>query len=311
MQTSPIALLVSLASFSSICSDAFHVDSTRVATRVGAMRIHPLSGVNLKKDSDDGGGDSFDIEAARKKLESIVGGRNDGEVNFEDQPTISRLRSENQTISVHDMSLPDAPLLTSIERERRQAEIGILQRLEYGDEPLSDLWTLWFQERGAEAAAHLVRADQLFSHPRTWDQAEGVLRDLIAKYGVHWAEPVNRLATLYYMQGKLKESASLCQTVLAIKPWHFGALSGIVFVFGGMHDADEARHWAVRRLPTFAPIGSNKRREQWVEMAVRKAEDSLEAAERRLQHSFGGKDGHIVDGSIRYYNELDEKDSWQ
>lgn len=261
-----------------------------------------------------GDGEIFDVEAARKKLESIVGGSDDGgRLRDVAKPTTSKPASSYQTFSfsLEHTALPEAPLLTSIERERREAEIKILQHLEQGDESISDLWTLWFQERGADAAARLVQAEQLSSHPRTWEQAEAVLRELITTYGVHWAEPVNRLATLYYMQGKLKESVALCKVVITIKPWHFGALSGIVAVFGGMHDVDAARVWAAHRLPIFAPTGSNKRREQWVQKAVSEAQESLLAAERRLQDSFGKRDRDIVDGNNKYYNELDDKDSWQ
>jgi hypothetical protein len=268
---------------------------------------------NASNDRDD----AFDIEAARKKLESILES-SDSEGLLRDKahaklpkPTAAR---SYQTFSslLEQMSLPEAPRLTSIERERREAEIKILQSLEHSDAALSDLWTLWFQERGADAAARLVKAEQLSNHPRTWEQAEVAMLALISTYGVYWAEPVNKLATLYYMQGKMKESAALCKTVLAIKPWHFGALSGIVGVFAGLEDMEQARQWAAHRLPSLAPTGSpNKRREQWVQKAVSDAIESLLVAEKRLQDSFGQRDSDIVEGNNKYYNELDDKDSWQ
>ena len=49
---------------------------------------------------------------------------------------------------------------------------------------------------------------------RQWGEAEQVLRDLIEENGIHWVEPVNRLATLLYMQGRLEESKHLCEVVL-------------------------------------------------------------------------------------------------
>jgi hypothetical protein len=314
MQPSPFAL--SLVVFTLSATNAFHVSRLKRLNRVAIRRRPVVLGMRQLPENGDEG-DLFDIEAARQKLESIVEGNVAGERRRDDvQPTLSKSAcSYNKDFfhSLEDMLLhaPAAPPLTSIERERREAEIKMLLHLDHGDASLADLWTLWFQERGTEAAAKLVQAELLSNHPRTWEQAEVVLRELIETYGVYWAEPINRLATLYYMQGKLKESEALCKTVLSIKPWHFGALSGLVMVYAGLHDVNEARYWAVHRLPTFAPTGSNRRREQWVHKVVGEARDSLLAAERRLQDSFGKRDHDIVDRSNKYYNELDDEDSWQ
>lgn len=277
------------------------------------LRRRPVLGMILHENGDEG--DAFDVEAVRQQLESMVTGNFDGRRRRDDlQPTISTSVRSNKDF-LHKLQemlhSPDAPPLTSIERERREAEIRMLLHLKHGDDALEDLWNLWFQERGTVEAGQLARAQQLSNHQRTWEQAEVALLELIETYGVHWVEPMNRLATLYYMQGKLKESEALCKIVIAIKPWHFGALSGIVMVYAGLHEVNEARHWAVHRLPTFAPTGSNRRREQWVQKAVHEAQDSLEAAERRLQDSFGTRDYDIVDISNTYFNELDDKDCWQ
>ncbi|EEC50652.1 predicted protein, partial [Phaeodactylum tricornutum CCAP 1055/1] len=94
------------------------------------------------------------------------------------------------------------------------------------DDSVSNLWTLWYQERGVKAAAQLGEAEVLTGNPRGWIKAEAILRELISEYGVYWTEPVNRLATLYYIQGRLEEAEVLCKIVLQLKPWHFGALSG-------------------------------------------------------------------------------------
>ena len=152
------------------------------------------------------------------------------------------------------------------------------------DEPLSDLWTLWFEERGASAAKELKAAEQLsMNGPQYWDEAETKLRALIEEHGVHWAEPVNRLATLMYLQGRLKESKELCEIVLAVKPWHFGALSGVVMVCAGLSDVSGARMWADRRLPPLRPDGdTTERRILWVERAVKEALRAEQRAERRV-----------------------------
>jgi hypothetical protein len=160
----------------------------------------------------------FDVEAIRQRLESLVGGGDEGQMDF----PLTRQASRAPTFSkspAHDVVLPPAPLLTSIDRERREAEIQMLRQLEYGDDSLSDLWTLWFQERGSDAGARLLEAEALTGQgPNSWDDAEKLLRQLIEEYGAYWAEPVNRLATLYYMQGRMDEAETLCKMVLAVKP---------------------------------------------------------------------------------------------
>lgn len=265
--------------------------------------------------------DFFDVEDMRQRFESLVGSsgsRGDNGNNGAAPQPLKRARQAKQAATyshtpILDVSLPRAPPLTSIDRERREAEIQMLRQLEYGDESLADLWTLWFQERGSAAGARLLLAEELTAQgPNKWDEAEDVLRGLVDEYGVYWVEPVNRLATLLYMQGRMLESETLCKMVLAIKPWHFGALSGIVMIYAGEHDAQSARQWASRRLPTFAPSGPNRRRAGWVQKAVRDAMESLLSAEKRVVDSFGAPDDHTRQRNNKNNrNEMDDEGDWQ
>mmetsp|Transcript_10480 Transcript_10480/g.14860 ORF Transcript_10480/g.14860 Transcript_10480/m.14860 type:complete len:305 (+) Transcript_10480:190-1104(+) len=233
--------------------------------------------------------DFYDIDAARIRLEAMMG----------DEPTGSNAimeRSESSTRMSADRinqfdSLPPPPPLTTIAKERRRTEMHLLSRLSESDDALSDLWSLWFAERGPEAANELLQAEELAGQgPRSWDKAEELLRKIIEDHGVYWAEPVNRLATLMYMQGRLQESRELCELVLTIKPWHFGALSGIVMVFAGLGDPIAARQWAARRLPPIQPTGTNRRRSEWVERAIEDSHHSLVEAEAQLKNAFGKPD---------------------
>jgi hypothetical protein len=284
------------------------VHSTGIVTR-------PFLDLHMTADRDNDEG--FDLEATREKLEALMGDSDDDQRKIRDETRTaakSPAGRSNQSLyaSLSLTPVREAPLLTSIERERRQAEIKVLQRLERSDDALADLWTLWFHERGAESASRLTLAEELASHPKTWKQAEAEYRDLIATHGVHWAEPVNKLATLYFLQGRLQESAALCKIVIAVKPWHFGALSGIVAVYIGLQDMDKARHWAASRLPMLGPPGApNKRREEWVEKAVGEAKQALVAAEQQLKLSFGKQDPEGTEGGNQYCNELDDTESWQ
>jgi hypothetical protein len=200
-----------------------------------------------------------DIEAARQHLELLFQGA----------------KEEKQ----------GPPLLSSIARERRETEIELLRQLE-SEDVTGDLWTLWYGERGPAAALELRELEQLMGNVSKWAAVEERLQSMIDEYGVFFVEPVNRLATLCFLQGRYQESKKLCQVVLEQKPWHFGALSGIVMVHVNLKEMTEARQWAARRLPSLA---SPERRKEWVERAVEDARKSLLEEEKRLRMAFGRK----------------------
>lgn len=158
------------------------------------------------------------------------------------------------------VSLP----ITAMEIERRELEMELLNQLQYGDDTTDDLWAVWFQERGLPAAKKLMDVEKVMASTSMWDDAEKTLLSMIEEHGVSWVEPLNRLATLYYLQGRMEESAAICKVVLHYKPWHFGALSGIVMVYASLKDPVEAREWASLRLPTYSPDqdqSTNRRRQ--------------------------------------------------
>mmetsp|Transcript_36503 Transcript_36503/g.79802 ORF Transcript_36503/g.79802 Transcript_36503/m.79802 type:complete len:400 (-) Transcript_36503:254-1453(-) len=274
---------------------------------------------NDDSDSDNEKGEDEEIRSARAKLEALMGGSTSTSPSISSDPSEGAeesktlydfsIRPTKTSASAKSSSSPDQrspsptsrlhptnlsheivhpPPLTTIGRSRHEAEISSLSSLIDSDDALSDLWTLWFAERGPRASQELMMAEQFaMGGPKYWDKAEERLRKLIDEHGVHWSEPVNRLATLLYQQGRLRESKELCEVVLAVKPWHFGALSGIVMVCAGLGDANAARMWADRRLPPLRPDGdTTERRVEWVERAVREATKSLKRAEHMLQKEF-------------------------
>lgn len=224
--------------------------------------------------------DEEGIEAARRQLEFLV---NDD--------------SNNEK---------DAPLLSTIGRQRREVEIALLEALEFGDEPTDDLWQLWYSERGPQAHADLQELEAGLFDPKNWSDAEARLQEMIAQHGMHFCEPLNRLATLYYMQGRYQESKKLCQLVLEQKPWHFGALSGIVMVCANLQDIQGARQWAARRLPPMVPDGTtdNERRKEWADRAVDDARQRLVEEEERIRVAFGKRQRYIEE-------QQPEEDAWQ
>lgn len=327
-------LLCRLQAFAPTSRTLLHRPAARTTTRIGAG--------SLFLDDDSSDSSSFDVEAARKHLESII-----AQASFTNGPsgavddehhlhraadastttTLQRFSSNNNkndeqrydaaelsSVQVRTSSspssfassppvvLPPPPVLTAMDRARRRKELELLAQLADDDHDASaELWALWFQERGPRAAAQLFQAETWASEgtPQSLKSAEQLLHQLIDEYGVHWAEPVHRLATLHLVQGRFDQAEILCRTVLAVKPWHFGALSTIVRIYEGQRNADSARLWAARRMPSWTQSGINKRRHAWVEQAVQNAEQALMDAEQRVRLAFGEPDDHVIPANDR------------
>jgi len=232
--------------------------------------------------------EEFDADAARRQLESLLLGQTK-------EATITSVASllacvQDDNVVAHLLPSPPPPL-TSADRERRLTEIQLLKQLAGSDEnnnemALQLLWELWFSERGATAKKQLEQADAFMSEPSHWSKCEVLLSNMIQEHGAYFTEPINRLATLYYLQGRYEESYRLCLVVLHSKPWHVGALSGIFMVcaqLSGDRRRDKARqYWSGKRLlPT-----TTTNRQEWVNRAVSDAEDALEQAEKWTRDSF-------------------------
>jgi hypothetical protein len=143
----------------------------------------------------------FDIEAARRQFESLLsngGGsveqtevQNDAAEKFSGPVLMSIASASSSPLPEApplDVKIPRRPPLTSIERERRTAEIQLLGHLTDGDEGVvSEIYNLWFSERGAGAAAVLKKADELMEQgPERQREAELLLRSLISEHGVYF-----------------------------------------------------------------------------------------------------------------------------
>jgi len=235
-----------------------------------------------------------EVDAARIRFEALISSsvpatRTSGEGYSYTRK--SRLNTDRSARTISSMlARSPFPPLTAIMRERFMKEIEILSALEESEEAVDELWTLWFTERGPTAASLLFKAEELVSQGESqWNAAETLLWSIIFEYGVYWAEPINRLATLKFLQGNLEESKELCEIVLKLKPWHFGALSGIVMVSAGLQDVNSARMWADRRLPPLVPkYTSSGRRKAWIENACKDARKRLFMAEKdRSRHNLG------------------------
>ena len=95
-------------------------------------------------------------------------------------------------------------------------------------------------------------------------------------------EPANRLATLLFLMGKHSESKAWCEKILAEKPWHIGALSGIVVVCMQLDDKESAIKWALKGLPNLSPQ-TRRLRSEWVQRNVQEAKQKLADIEEDLR----------------------------
>ncbi len=312
-------------------------------------RIH--NDVNPFLEGDDDGtsdinsnSDIFDLDLARKRLQSMfqkdtptnissLGSDTEHRDTFQIQKFIKEAAKQSKKdgkvgtpTAPEDSLLPPLPPLSTIERDRRQVEIKLLEQLASG-ESMKELWELWYSERGGQALARLQQADQLMGDPTSWKDCETSLLQLIEEYSIYFVEPVNRLATLFYLQGKYEESYQLCRLILLkLKPWHVGALAGMVQVCVNRGDREEARYWASRRLPSivagssFPPFETsngplNPRRAEWVQEMVLAAREMLKKAELSTQQQFGEPEDYYAKKMVKDSEDSAEDklegDVWQ
>ena len=90
---------------------------------------------------------------------------------------------------------------------------------------ISGLWECWLGEQGP-AARQKLETGMAAMNNGDLDAAAPVFARLMAEYP-QWAEPINKQATVFYLQGKPEDSIALCRRVVALKPDHFGAWNGM------------------------------------------------------------------------------------
>ncbi|KAL3914110.1 MAG: hypothetical protein SGILL_006231 [Bacillariaceae sp.] len=317
-------------------------------------------------ETEDGG----DVESARQQLELLMGRDDDttdsdvsaspvsfsledflsfckgklpppDKVDVYNKHNLSNKDDDDTISTLMESLLPPPPPMSTMERARRLHEIQLLEQLEESDGFSEALWELWYSERGLHKQKILGMTDSLLSNPDTWQQCEQELRKLLEdapsvtedddhRPGVYFVEAVNRLATLYFLQSRLEESYVMCRLVLHLKPWHFGALSGIVQVCIQMNNREEARYWAQQRLPTLAAgtsfppftensnpgAAKNPRRIEWCKQAIRDARALIQRAETNTAKSLGKPEEYYFKKKKKTEAVIeepleDQDDAWQ
>lgn len=171
------------------------------------------------------------------------------------------------------------PVLTSMDRKRRQVEVRLLRSLVDSDGAIDELMALWMQAEcdGLHNAQTTAALKWMETECGDRIATEETLRDMIAECS-SWPEPAARLALLLYSQGRYAESYEYTQMVLQKKPWHFEALQLQVLLFLVSSDRAGAI-WAARAgLPG---LNQRRKRQAWVSKAVAQATDQLYLLEQQ------------------------------
>ena len=169
-------------------------------------------------------------------------------------------------------------LLTTTARHRRLLEIELLKSLTKSEDAINELMHLWMYENDASMAQELEDMQDECSPGMKYE--ENRLREMIQEFP-HWAEPRARLALLLYFQGRTQDSYDTALETLVLKPWHFEVYPLLVLLSLRQQNFGQALSWARRSLPTYRTNGKNKRRNEWIRIAVELAQDQLYRAEQR------------------------------
>ncbi len=248
-----------------------------------------------------------DITRVASTLDKLLFGDDD-----DDDPTYSsernRIRNLEREIQLLSRLDPDHPINSIDDTDEEEIQKAMRNSQEA---TLEKLWALWYGERGPLNERKLRLYEERLMDVRgssAWPEVLDHYLGLIYEHcGVasgdsdalaekrrledvdfdqldlgKWIEPANRLATLLFLMGRLAESKEWCERILAEKPWHVGALSGIVVVCLKLNDEDSAKTWAMRALPGLSPQ-TRRLRGEWVKTNLNLAKQKLEKLEEDLR----------------------------
>ena len=237
-------------------------------------------------------------------------------------------------------------ILTTARKQRLEREIELLKQLDpdhpennsdYSDLQnqelvVSELWSLWYGERGPMNERKLRDIEESLNNPSLWPDAEKKYMALIHEHCAekgklnlsNWVEPANRLATLLFLMGRFGESKQWCERILSTKPWHIGALSGVVVVCMKMGDKESVLKYSLMGLPN-SSMQMRNRRQEWVQQNAQLAEKNLIRLEELNRKAYGEPDESganyaeydssnesLTEGTDQIEDEMEEENSaWQ
>ena len=167
-------------------------------------------------------------------------------------PLAEALYAVTQRLIAGDSTTRAKALHALVESKAEAILVAMLALEEPGLAPLAmrGLWECWLNEEGPEARTQIERGISRLDKA-DYAAAEQVFAGLIGTFP-RWAEPVNKLATVYYLEKRYEESLALCRQVVGLKEDHFAAWQGMTLCAVQMEDwktALEAARQSLRLQP--------------------------------------------------------------
>ena len=195
---------------------------------------------------------------------------------------LENLMQQHQELEAH--TAEQEGLLTTTGRHRRLLEIELMKSLRKSEDAVNELMHLWMYENDASMAQELEEMQDECSAGMVYE--ENRLREMIHEFP-NWAEPRARLALLLFFQGRTHDSYNMALDTLVLKPWHFEIYPLLVLLSLRQQEFGQALSWARRSLPPYRENGKNKRRNEWIRIAVELAQNQLFQAEQRTRRTEG------------------------
>ena len=91
----------------------------------------------------------------------------------------------------------------------------------------AQIWNLWLNNGSTKSSnSQMQKGLELLQNGKL-DRALSLFKNLSKKEPV-WAEPINKIATIKFLQGDYIGSINDIKTTLKLEPRHFGAIAGLV-----------------------------------------------------------------------------------
>ena len=135
---------------------------------------------------------------------------------------------------------------------------------------ITGLWECWLDEAGPDARRAMENGVESMN-AGDLSVAEGTFETLSAAHP-GWAEAINKLATVLYLQGRPEESIVYCRRVIALKPDHFGAWNGMAICAIQIEDWPLALQAVEESLRLQPHSPSNRQLLQLVQSRLRQTE---------------------------------------
>ena len=89
------------------------------------------------------------------------------------------------------------------------------------------IWNLWLNNGSTKSSNSQMQMGLELLQNGNLDRALSLFKNLSKKEPI-WAEPINKIATIKFLQGDYIGSINDIKTTLKLEPRHFGAIAGLV-----------------------------------------------------------------------------------